>query len=141
VPIPRDELRRDSGPLSGIPNVLALLGERWQLQAACKDEPNPDTFFNECFAVAAAHATDAGLAVAVVATVGLRGDALFAAHASAPHSILRTTTSETDAFRSGSMEASSYQQVVLRRPGDPRRVFCTMCEHSEYVLGDYEVRR
>jgi hypothetical protein len=48
VPIPRDELRRDSGPLSGIPNVLALLGERWQLQAACKDEPNPDTFFNEC---------------------------------------------------------------------------------------------
>jgi hypothetical protein len=39
------------------------------------------------------------------------------------------------------MQASSYQQVVLRRPDDPCRVFCTMCEHSEFVHGDYEARR
>lgn len=38
------------------------------------------------------------------------------------------------------MQASSYQQVVLRRPADPRRVICTMCEHSEFVHGDYEAR-
>jgi hypothetical protein len=39
------------------------------------------------------------------------------------------------------MQGSSYQQVVLRRPADPHRVFCMMCEHSEFVHGDYEARR
>lgn len=39
------------------------------------------------------------------------------------------------------MQTSSSQQAVLPRPADSRRVFCTKCEHTEFVHGDFESRR
>lgn len=47
MPDVRDPLRCVGGQLSGIPDVRRLLGEPWHLQAACKDESNPKTFFPE----------------------------------------------------------------------------------------------
>jgi hypothetical protein len=39
------------------------------------------------------------------------------------------------------MHTDSYQQVVLGSSPEPRRIFCTTCEHSEFIHGDYEARR
>lgn len=39
------------------------------------------------------------------------------------------------------MQAHPHQQVVLDRGPDPRRIFCSRCEHSEFVHGDREPRR
>jgi hypothetical protein len=39
------------------------------------------------------------------------------------------------------MQTPSSQQAVLLRPADTRRVFCAMCEHTEFVHGDVEARR
>jgi hypothetical protein len=36
-------------------------------------------------------------------------------------------------------DTTSPEQVVSRRAAS--RVYCTMCEHSEFVHGDYEERR
>jgi hypothetical protein len=47
VPDVRDQFRRDSGPLSGIPDVRRLLGEPWHLEAACRDEADENLFFYE----------------------------------------------------------------------------------------------
>jgi hypothetical protein len=41
----------------------------------------------------------------------------------------------------GAMHTDSYQQVVLGSSPEPRRIFCTTCEHSEFIHGDYEARR
>jgi hypothetical protein len=41
----------------------------------------------------------------------------------------------------GQMQTPSSQQAVLLRPADTRRVFCAMCEHTEFVHGDVEARR
>jgi hypothetical protein len=38
------------------------------------------------------------------------------------------------------MQTISSQQTVLARPADPRRVYCAMCEHSEFVHGDQGAR-
>jgi hypothetical protein len=34
----------------------------------------------------------------------------------------------------------SYPRVEVQRRVDPRRVFCGVCEHSEFVHGDFEPR-
>ncbi len=39
------------------------------------------------------------------------------------------------------MQTSLPVQAMLRRPYDPRRVFCESCEHSEFIHGDIDVRR
>jgi hypothetical protein len=47
VPIPsHQELRRDSGPLSGIPDIRSLI-PKWHLRAACRDEADEGVFFQE----------------------------------------------------------------------------------------------
>ncbi len=40
-----------------------------------------------------------------------------------------------------SMQPNSSQQAVPLRPADPFRVLCTLCEHTEFVHGDFEARR
>lgn len=39
------------------------------------------------------------------------------------------------------MQFSLSPQPVLRRPYDPRKVFCATCEHSEFIHGDNDLRR
>jgi hypothetical protein len=39
------------------------------------------------------------------------------------------------------MQPNSSQQAVPLRPADAFRVFCTICEHTEFVHGDLEARR
>jgi hypothetical protein len=39
------------------------------------------------------------------------------------------------------MRTPSSPQAILLGPADPRRVLCTMCEHTEFVHGDFEARR
>ena len=39
------------------------------------------------------------------------------------------------------MPSATTTQTLIGRPADPRRVLCTLCEHTEFVHGDHDDRR